>query len=86
MANISLEVQNISSDKNKPIIYSRRVTIMACEKKFKKGRPNISLLQINSSPYFYHSGMTTLPAEAWFAARLLPKFFLFDSLAILDPN
>lgn len=30
--------------------------------------------------------ITTLPADAWFAARLLPKFFLFDSLAILEPN
>lgn len=28
----------------------------------------------------------TLPADAWFAARLLPKFFRFDSLAILEPN
>lgn len=30
--------------------------------------------------------MSTLPAEAWFAARLLPKFFRLDSLAILEPN
>lgn len=30
--------------------------------------------------------ITALPADAWFAARLLPKFFRFDSLAILEPN
>lgn len=30
--------------------------------------------------------ISTLPADAWLAARLLPKTRLFDSLAILVPN
>lgn len=46
-----------------------------------------SRFEVQSMMVHYHDLLIiTLPADAWFAARLLPKFFRFDSLAILEPN
>ncbi|CAK7326218.1 unnamed protein product [Dovyalis caffra] len=50
-------------------------------------RGESSRFEVQSMTQNYHDLLiTTLPADAWFAARLLPKVFRFDSLAILEPN